>query len=200
MNDREEDRLSRVERMSLRMSVIQTFLAVTGFIVAIIALYAALNESDAVRKQQQASVWPNLEFHRSFRSVPGSEKLEVKIKNSGIGPAKIETIALSLDGKPIREWDQLVRAFTEIENPLFSEEQVSRRVLAPGDEFSVFAVTARELTSETVTALREALDTARIRGQICYCSVFQDCWHLLSTSRDPDRVKQCPAPSPENKL
>ena len=52
----EMQRLSRIERMTLRMSVIQTVLAVTGFCVALIALYAALNEADAVRKQQQASV------------------------------------------------------------------------------------------------------------------------------------------------
>ena len=32
MTKRDDDRLTRVERMTLRMSLIQTFIAVTGFV------------------------------------------------------------------------------------------------------------------------------------------------------------------------
>lgn len=53
-----ESRRDRMERLALRISVVQTALAVMGFFIGSIALYAALNEADAVRKQQQASVWP----------------------------------------------------------------------------------------------------------------------------------------------
>ena len=115
MEQSEDDRRSRMERLTLRMSAVQTFIAVTSFVVAIIALYAALNEADAARKQLQSSAWPNLETEFSFRTVPGSERLEFSLRNSGIGPAKVQSIELFFDGAPLDTWDQLVRTFTETE-------------------------------------------------------------------------------------
>lgn len=181
-----------MERLTLRMSVIQTFIAVISFVVAIFALYAALNESDAVRKQQQASVWPSLEFEVSFRTVPGSEQLDIHLQNSGIGPAKIESIELFLDETRLENWAQLIATFTSIEAPLFSYNSVSRRVLRPDDQYSLLSVTAEELGSETVIALQQAAKDDRIAGEICYCSVFKDCWVLEAGSRDPSEIAQCP--------
>ena len=194
MDEQEDDRRSRMERLTLRMSAIQTFIAVTSFVVAIIALYAALNEADAARKQLQSSAWPNLETEFSFRTVPGSERLDFSLRNSGIGPAKVASIDLFLDGAPLQNWDQFVRTFTEAENPLYSYNWVSRRVLQPDDQYALLTVSAEEIDSETVIALQEAVRAGRLQGKICYCSVFEDCWTLATQSRDPVEVDACPVP------
>jgi hypothetical protein len=41
--------------------------------------------------------------------------------------------------------------------------------------------------------LWDALDKAQPRWdvQYCYCSVFQECWEVLSQWREPQKVKQC---------
>lgn len=194
----EEDRRSRMERLTLRMSAIQTFIAVTSFVVAIIALYAALNEADAARKQLQSSAWPNLEAEFSFRTVPGSERIEFNLRNSGIGPAKVQSVAFTLDGEPLENWAQLVHTFTEQDNPLFSYNWVARRVLQPDDQYALLTVTADEIDSATTIALQDAANAGRILGEICYCSVFEDCWMLETQSRDPKEVKACPAVSSDS--
>lgn len=195
MDEQEDNRRSRMERLTLRMSAIQTFIAVTSFVVAIIALYAALNEADAARKQLQSSAWPNLETEFSFRTVPGSERLDFSLRNSGIGPAKVASIDLFLDGSPLENWDQFVRTFTEDENPLYSYNWVSRRVLQPDDQYALLTVSAEEIDSETVIALQQAVRAGRLQGEICYCSVFDDCWTLETQSRDPVEVDECPVPN-----
>ncbi len=50
--------LSRVERIFVRLTFWQTVLSVAGVFIAIVALYAALIESAAVRQQTAAAVWP----------------------------------------------------------------------------------------------------------------------------------------------
>ena len=198
MNGKQENRLDRVEKMTLRMSVIQTTIAVTGFFVAIIALYAALNEADAVRKQQQASVWPHLEFQRSFRGVSGSERLDINLRNSGIGPAKIELIEFFLDGAALRNWDEALGPFTGADANTYSHIGVSGRVMRPDDEFAILSLIASEIDPQSIIAIRDAVDQGRLAGRICYCSVFEECWLLVSETREPEPVRRCPEPAREN--
>ena len=89
--------LSRSDRIALRISVAQTALAVVGFLVGLIALYAALNEADAVRKQQQASVWPYLDLAVSNNNVIDNEFTTIAVANKGIGPARIRSIEVQFD-------------------------------------------------------------------------------------------------------
>ena len=198
MDKKQDDRISRVEKLTLRMSVIQTAIAVTGFFVAVIALYAALNEADAVRKQQQASVWPHLEFHRSFRGVAGDERLDIVLRNSGIGPAKISLIEFFDEGAPLAGWEDVLNTFADRPDALYSHVGVLGRVIRPEHEFSIFTVNANELGSETVLALRDAIDSQRLTGRLCYCSVFDECWFLHSHEREPQRIKHCPKPKADN--
>jgi len=54
--------LSRSERLFLRLSLWQTVLSLVGVFVAFVALYAALTESEAVRRQTAAGVWPYVQL------------------------------------------------------------------------------------------------------------------------------------------
>lgn len=200
MDEEQEDRLSRVEKLTLRMSVIQTAIAVTGFFVAIIALYAALNEADAVRKQQQASVWPNMEYHQSFRRVPGDEALEITLINSGIGPARIGMIEFFGDGQPLKSWDDVVMFVAEQTDFGYNNESVAGRVIRAGDEISIFSISTRSAGNEAVAAFLEAAGQQRITGRLCYCSVFAECWMLQSHARDPEPIQSCPAQDASNQF
>ena len=190
MEQEQEDRLSRVEQMTLRMSVIQTVLAVTGFCVAIIALYAALNEADAVRKQQQASVWPHVELRQSFRNLR-AERLELSLRNSGIGPAKIGSIEFFLGGEALSNWEQAIQLVTETESNTFSYESVSGRVIRPDQDIVILSLLAEEMPIVAIAQVQAALDSGHLTSRVCYCSVFDECWVLESDSRSPVPVREC---------
>lgn len=194
MSERPEDRekLSRSERIALRVSIIQTFLAVTGFFVGCVALYAALTESDAVRKQQQASVWPRLQLSRSFYGMPGQERLDIVVGNRGIGPARVATASVTAKGETAKTWIEVARKYSGVDQIGISDDTIANKVIAPAEDITVFSIEERFSDSATVRALRRAFDSGEIRVDICYCSVFDACWKVSSVSPREEPTNKCP--------
>ena len=62
MDEPKTTQLTHAERIFVRVALLQTALAVIGIFTGAVALYAALTEADASRKQLQASVWPYVEL------------------------------------------------------------------------------------------------------------------------------------------
>lgn len=195
--------LTRSDRIAIRMSVAQTVLAIVGFLVGLIALYAALNEADAVRKQQQASVWPHLELAVSNNNVVGNEFTSVAVSNKGIGPARIRSVEVLLDDKAVSDWWGLFDSLAERngEAIIISNAEIYGKVLAAGEEIEMMRLdqTALPVTggeakdySDVLTVFRGAVSEGRVRMNICYCSVFDDCW-VFDTTRygDPEVAPSC---------
>ncbi len=197
--------LSRSDRIALRISVAQTALAVVGFLVGLIALYAALNEADAVRKQQQASVWPYLDLAVSNNNVIDNEFTTIAVANKGIGPARIRSVEVQFDDAPVSDWWALLGAVGGGDGAsiLISNADINGKVLSAGDEVEMMRLDKTALPvkggeardySEVLASLRGAISEGRIRMNICYCSVFDDCW-VFDTKRygEPETVAACPA-------
>ncbi|MEO1324887.1 MAG: hypothetical protein AAFV59_17995 [Pseudomonadota bacterium] len=54
--------IAQIEQTFLRLTFWQTILSLAGVFTGAVALYAALNESRAVRDQTAASVWPYVQI------------------------------------------------------------------------------------------------------------------------------------------
>ncbi len=197
--------LSQSDRIALRMSAAQTVLAVVGFLVGLIALYAALNEADAVRKQQQASVWPHLDIAVSNNNIIDNEFTTIAVANKGIGPARIRSVEVRLDDAPVSSWWALLGAVGEGDGDaiLISNADISGKVLSAGDEVELMRLDKAAIPvtggeprdySEVLAGLRSAIAGGRVRMNICYCSVFDDCW-VFDTKRygDTEAVDACAA-------
>ena len=199
--------LTRAERIAMRMSMAQTILAVIGFVVGAIALYAALDEADAVRKQQQASVWPFVEVTLSNNNVEGDEFIAIGVENKGIGPARIRNVAVFLDDKPRSDWWDLIKTSAALgEQPLYlTNEDLYGKVVAAGEEILLVRMDKSSVEPqdgevdhhELLRRFRTVFGEGRFRMEACYCSVFDDCW-LLNTDKygEPERVAAC-APQAE---
>lgn len=192
--------LSRAERIALRISVAQTVLAVVGFLVGIIALYAALNEADAVRKQQQAAVWPYVDVSVTNDNSSDNLFTEVSISNKGIGPARVKAIDVLLDNEPTASWWDLIGKSTELgeEDLLLSNTDASGRVMAAGESLMLVRIDKTALADDEAGALevldqfRSVLTQGRVRMSICYCSVFDDCWKIdTAVAGEPSAVRDC---------
>ena len=79
-------------------------LAVAGLFTGAVALYAALTESDAVRRQAAAAVWPYVQLLSWDSIAPGEEFFRISMTNSGVGPARIEAVRLKLEGATATTW------------------------------------------------------------------------------------------------
>jgi hypothetical protein len=200
MSDKEKVGMTRAERIFVRISIVQTILAVTGFLVGVIALFAALNEADAVRKQQMASVWPHITVRDiNYGEIEG-ERFEVVVGNRGIGPARVVSAEVLLDGASVESWIKFVEPLSDGQQFSISNFRVSGSVLAPKEDVIAFAINEEYAPKAMIEAVREVVWSRRVNILICYCSVFDDCWRLNAMAEETTAVDKCPAPDAANRI
>ena len=196
MSEGEHKNLSHAERIFVRISVMQTILAVVGLFTGVIALYATLNESDAVRKQQEASVWPMVQMGTSDYDLETQERvLIVSARNAGIGPARIAAFRVTIDGAVQRTWNEVITTLAGPGGNVI-KSSFSGRVISPGDSIDLVSVRG-DIAIAALDRLYRSEAPARFEWDVCYCSVFEKCW-TISKARDlsrldvPEPVKKCP--------
>lgn len=181
--------LSRSERIFLRLSLWQTVLSLVGVFVACVALYAALTESEAVRRQTAAGVWPYVQLTVNDYVSGEDAAFDLVMTNAGVGPTRIRDMRVTFGGRPVKSWAELM-ASIDAEGVGYAQVAASRRVLRPGESVTVFGVRDRA----AVEALRVAVNDPNNAIEYCYCSIFDACW--LADSRTPEAmpapVRQCP--------
>lgn len=185
-----EQSLAETERMFLRLTLWQTVLSVVGVVIAIIALYAALTESAAVRQQTAAAVWPFVQFAIEDSDTAGTADFTISLTNTGVGPARIRAVQLIIEGEPVTDWASAVeRQGGEIIDRV-SRNFVNNRVLSPDEQVVAFS-TWDPVLARNMLATVASPDTYIV---YCYCSIFDDCW-LADSRRDlhePEAVAACP--------
>lgn len=195
-----EERMTRAERIFVRINVVQTILAVAGVFTGAVALYAALNESAAVRRQSEAAVWPHIRVTDLNYGVPGEERFDIIVGNRGIGPARIKQVRLSVDDEEYVSWYDVVSLVDQDGEFGISNNVLSDAVLASNEDITAVSVEAKFASKETTLAFRDLVRSGRANLEICYCSVFDSCWRLNAQERSTAQVDRCPAKNPESNL
>jgi hypothetical protein len=188
--------IAGIERAFLRLTFWQTLLSLAGVFTGAVALYAALNESDAARKQTAAAVWPYVQFMINDRDDGESAFFALSFDNVGVGPAQMRSMLLTFDGKAVTSWEAVTGALLGGNAKLgvqYGKSSVSRRVLAPGDSVVAFQTDDPDLAR----AMQKAVYGGGAVLSYCYCSIFEDCWQSSSVSEGPgkytDAVAACPS-------
>ncbi len=92
---------------SLRPSRLDRWLSIAAGIGAICAVAVALYQAALAREQQRASAWPYLAQSNSYVvGLPYTRQVE----NQGVGPARVRSFEVLVDGRPVQTWDAAVRA------------------------------------------------------------------------------------------
>lgn len=181
--------LTRAESIFVRLSMLQSVLAVAGLFTGAVALYAAITESEAVRRQAAAVVWPYVQSTLWTGHEDGSPTFALEFANAGVGPAKLRAMRVQLDGRVVRSWDEAMELAGAPGVP-FDQLVVSRRVLRAGEAATLIKVTGEEPVNGLL-ALANAPETAL---EYCYCSIYDECW-LATVARvaaEPTAVDECP--------
>ena len=178
---------------------------IAALFVSFISIYIAWHHGQVMQelvhqneKLVEANSLPHLQLYGGNLTDFGERRVAFSVANQGIGPAEIRSVQVKVDGRPVKDVSELLRACCATRN--YSGVTTStilglmQRPAQVVDYLSVKAADNPELYREL-----EAVRRARtIETDICYCSVFDDCW--LRTSRDGDRpvpVAQCPMPKPQ---
>lgn len=152
--------------------------AVIAALIGLLALCVSAYTAYLQRQQVRAQVWPYVE---SGWSQSGRYVL---VANKGVGPARIETMQMFVDGKPYRDWDAVFRALDvtfETPPPWSTSHGI---VLSPGSHIQQLSFKT-DADFAKFDALYKRLDIAA-----CYCSSLGECWQLDEREEDPDRLRR----------
>jgi hypothetical protein len=167
---------------------IASFVAVS---LSVLALATSAYQSKLMRDQTQlmqiesrASVWPSVAVGENDTHTSTTDEFTWRVDNNGVGPAKIESVIVSLDGKPYRNWKEVSTALAP-DQPFHAQQSSINGTVLPA---SINRETTIELVKLTDPLLARAFHDAQSRFKIaiCYCSVYDDCW----VATIENRVKQ----------
>jgi hypothetical protein len=167
----------------------ETFVALTALVVSISAVAVGIYEASLQRKHDVAEVWPHVEL--SVYTTPTGASLS--LQNSGIGPAIIKSVVVTVDGRRRRNWPDAAQALLGGTPVLTQTSTVVERGVRPGDNITMVAVSATSLTPRFWQVI------GRLAVSVCYASVFDDHW-LLSDDHVGGmstwtQVSACPQPA-----
>ena len=140
----------------------------------------------------QANSLPHLSLERTFtRSGDNTTEVRHTIGNSGVGPGEVRSAKLTLDGRPFDDVETLLRHCCAAIQPATSGT-LTGRMISPQTSFDYLILRATPENQAEVNRFADLTLRDRIMVEICYCSVFDECWTLRSVSEErPRRVNSC---------
>lgn len=147
----------------------ETFIALAALVVSLSAVAVGIYEASLQRAHDRAEVWPHVEVGTFTTPTDATLYLE----NTGVGPAVINSIVITVDGKARHNWGDVVTALFGDAAPVrFGHETVLDHSLRAGDKVAVLVLPAASIPPGFWEQIR------RVGVTVCYASVFGDHWEL----------------------
>ncbi|MEL6789240.1 MAG: hypothetical protein AAGL18_01255 [Pseudomonadota bacterium] len=161
----------------------------TALVVSCLALAVSILEVSTIRTHQRSSVWPFVSIEQDY----SSGGYAIALRNKGIGPARMDEVIMTLDGKPYGELDRLILDAVGKEDAfsydVYSGRNPANSVIAAGSAVTLFSVPWDPRTERLVQAW-----TDRVNVETCFCSIYDQCWRTDLNDNQPKEVKACPGP------
>lgn len=158
-----------------------TFIGVTALIVSVCALAISFQESQTLRIQQKAMVYPHVVINQSYNS----EGFRVKVVNSGTGLAMINSLKISYAGQEFDNWIEVADRFLpeghQVNYSIINASEVEKQIIPAERTVVIFGVPWNDETRMLVDSLY------KLEYKLCYCSILQDCWKVTKLVDIPQR-------------
>lgn len=165
----------------------ETFIAIAALIVSVSAVVVGLYEASLQRHHDRAEVWPHAEIQVLTKPTGASLTLE----NTGIGPAIIQSVVVTVDGHLQHTWNEALRILNGAEPAPFGNSSAVQHGLRPGDRLALLDLPVADLPRNFWTSI------ARVGLRVCYASVFDEHWIVESKALGGPvswrEVVRCPA-------
>ena len=147
--------------------------------ISALALAVGAYQTRLMQTQARASVWPYLSIGFSYFDSGDQPGFEIHIKNNGVGPAIVRSVRVTLDDKPIHSWNEIFPIIMGHGTAHASLTGLQGIIIPPSTNRETDVVAIRTNEKDQAEKLYGAL--GRFKIDICYCSIYEDCWqaHLL---------------------
>jgi hypothetical protein len=171
----------RITHVDLIVGLLAAFV---GLLALGVSFYGVLLQ----RQQIRAQVWPRLQLQVNDTDASGANAFRIRLENVGVGAAEIQSIAVSVDGKPCADWSSVLVTLLQVQgNVMHVHSDLHDRVVGSGAAIDVL----RGISPEIGTRL--AREAGRLDVAICYCSVVGECW-IMGEERK-GTIAACPTRS-----
>jgi len=176
-------------------------IALSAIFISAVSLVVAIEHGRTERDLVAANSWPFLRAVLDGGYQDG-RAIAIGFSNEGVGPAKLKSLEMFYDGKPVASARDLLRRCCGLADGVeaihrrlpgdFHYQIVDETVWRPGEEAVVIEVRRDKSAGDIPERLSPSL--LRIGFRACYCSVFDECWASNLRSTTPGRVRRCEPP------
>ena len=119
---------------------VEFFVAICALVTSVIAVYVAWDQGRVMRAQQHGSVYPVIQIDGYFNTNNENVTLGIRLINSGVGPALIESARLYI-GNDSDQIVDLVETFRDFPSSNdISWSGLVGRAIAPGESVTPIEV------------------------------------------------------------
>lgn len=161
-------------------------IALSALLVSLVTAAATIHSAMTNRQYARASLWPNLIVGMSYNET-GFSYLAI---NRGTGPAKLEYMQVTVDGKPIKNWQQLSAHLPGVVQNIEQSQLV-------GGTITANQVLAGYVLKNPDNAKAMFELASKVEINTCYCSVYDDCWMYSEKTNHAEPIAQCPVDAPD---
>jgi hypothetical protein len=173
---------------------IDLVIAVCALLISTLATAASWWQTRVIQQELNAQVWPYVSVSESLTD---SDTVQISVENDGLGPAVLQSAVISVDGKPLGSFIDVMHALL---GPHLIARAGGRRamtialadaapgvVLRPGDATTAFRLTSARFARPFM------LGHHRLAIRTCYCAIVPgECWLADSGAPGPPaRVPAC---------
>jgi len=149
---------------------------------------------EANRRLVESNSWPFLSYNTG-----NGQDISMSIVNDGVGPAKIQTIEVKWRGRGHRDALSFLQDCCGFKpgTANIEYELIAGRVLRAGQSLNILTVPYTPSDQAALNVLKKARIEPQLSVDVCYCSVFDQCWteDLVRFSLRPREVERCPVPA-----
>jgi hypothetical protein len=183
-----------VSWLDLTLAVSAIVISLTSLIITIVHSRALERMADANAKLVQANSWPFVDY---WTGHTADGIVYIGLVNKGVGPAKVETVELKWKGVAYRDAAGFLKACCGYRPDPQYLDIGAVQVLRAGDHVNLVGV----LKGPSNQDVQDQFDHARIGPNmslnVCYCSVFDECWKadLARMNMAREQVERCEQPA-----
>lgn len=176
------------------MAIAILIVSVSSLIVAIVHSRTLERMADANARLVEANSWPFLSYDTSNGTI-----VTMSVVNDGVGPAKVKTIEVKWAGIAHRDAVSFLEACCGFRPRTGNVDYalIAGHVLRAGQSLDILGLHQTPSDTQTLSALNAARISPKLSINVCYCSVFDQCWtqDIVRFSLKPREVNHCAAPA-----
>jgi hypothetical protein len=156
-----------------------------AILISLVSVAIGVHQGRVMERMLAASTMPYLVWATGNSSDDGKPQISFNVTNSGMGPAIVESLELTLNGQPIRDQRELAQAVGgKFDNS--RSRLLEGSILGPKEEMTFLLVPQDGNTWGTLNK-----DRFKLGVKLCYCSVLDECWERDFAKPRPTPVQQC---------